>query len=223
MNGMHGATDNLFGDEISAEGKTEPLGEGAALLRGFALPESAALMASLDQVVSRAPFRHMTTRGGRRMSVAMTNSGPVGWVSDEQGYRYSSLDPDTGLPWPEMPASFQSLAASAAAEVGFADFQPDACLINRYEPGARMGLHQDKDERDFHAPIVSVSLGLPAVFLFGGSRRSDRPRRLRLESGDVVVWGGPARLFYHGVAPLAQGTHPLTGPYRINLTFRKAT
>jgi DNA oxidative demethylase len=223
MNGMYGATGSLFGDEPGAKGKIEPLAEGAALLRGFALPEMSSLLTSLDQVVARAPFRHMTTRGGHRMSVAMTNSGPVGWVSDEQGYRYSSVDPDTGRPWPEMPASFQSLAASASAEVGFADFQPDACLINRYEPGARMGLHQDKDERDFGAPIVSVSLGLPAVFLFGGNRRSDRPRRLRLESGDVVVWGGPARLFYHGVAPLAQGTHPLTGPYRINLTFRRAT
>jgi alkylated DNA repair protein (DNA oxidative demethylase) len=223
MNGIYGPADDLFGDQPGAQGKIEPLGEGAALLRGFARTESSALMLSLDQVVSRAPFRHMTTRGGHRMSVAMTNAGPVGWVSDEQGYRYSSVDPDMGLPWPEMPASFRLLAASAAAEVGFADFQPDACLINRYEPGARMGLHQDKDESDFRAPIVSVSLGLPAVFLFGGKRRSDRPRRLRLESGDVVVWGGPARLFYHGVAPLAQGTHPLTGHYRINLTFRKAT
>lgn len=216
-------TNNLFHDEPGTEKTVEPLGEGAALLRGFALPEISALMSSIDPIVSRAPFRHMTTRGGHRMSVAMTNCGPVGWVSDEQGYRYSSVDPDTGLPWPEMPAPFRSLAANAAAEVGFADFQPDACLINRYEPGARMGLHQDKDEHDFRAPIVSVSLGLPAVFLFGGNRRSDRPRRLRLESGDVVVWGGPARLFYHGVAPLAEGTHPLAGPYRINLTFRKTT
>jgi DNA oxidative demethylase len=223
MDGMYEGTDSLFGDEPGTQGIREPLGEGAALLRGFALPEVPALMTSLDQIISRAPFRHMTTRGGHRMSVAMTNSGPVGWVSDEQGYRYSSVDPDTGLPWPNMPASFRSLAANAAAEVGFADFQPDACLINRYEPGARMGLHQDKDERDFGAPIVSVSLGLPAVFLFGSNRRSDRPRRLRLESGDVVVWGGPARLFYHGVAPLARGTHPLTGSYRINLTFRKAS
>jgi DNA oxidative demethylase len=220
---MYRATDNLFDDEPGAQETREPLADGAALLRGFALTQSPDLMKSLDQVVSRAPFRHMTTRGGHRMSVAMTNSGPLGWVSDEQGYRYASVDPDTGLPWPEMPASFRSLAASAAAEVGFADFQPDACLINRYEPGARMGLHQDKDEHDFRAPIVSVSLGLPAIFLFGGNRRSDRPRRLRLESGDVVVWGGPARLFYHGVAPLTQGMHPLTGPYRINLTFRKAT
>lgn len=156
------------------------------------------------------------------MSVAMTNCGGAGWLSDRSGYRYDAIDPASGAPWPPIPAVFHRLAVGAADRAGFHDFAPDVCLINRYEPGAKLSLHQDKDERDFTAPIVSVSLGLPAVFLWGGLRRSDRPRRIRLESGDVVVWGGPARLVYHGVAPLADGEHPLTGRYRINLTFRKA-
>ena len=179
-------------------------------------------MEALQQVEAVAPFRHMVTPGGYRMSVAMTNCGQAGWVSDRTGYRYDAVDPDTGSGWPPIPAVFEHLATGAARAAGFADFTPDVCLINRYEPGAKLSLHQDKDERDFSAPIVSVSLGLPAVFLFGGLRRSDRPRRIRLESGDVVVWGGPARLVYHGVAPLAEGEHSLTGRCRINLTFRKA-
>jgi alkylated DNA repair protein (DNA oxidative demethylase) len=152
----------------------------------------------------------------------MTNCGPFGWVSDERGYRYSAVDPVSGNVWPAMPAVFQRLAVSAAAAAGYGDFDPDACLVNRYEPGAKLSLHQDKDERDFAAPIVSVSLGLPAVFLFGGLRRQDRVRRVRVESGDIAVWGGPTRLTYHGVAPLADGEHALTGRCRINLTFRKA-
>lgn len=192
------------------------------LLRGFAKAEAETLMAAIEQVVASAPFRHMTTRGGHRMSVAMTNCGEAGWVTDRRGYRYDLLDPETARPWPAMPEAFLTLAARAAAEGGFPEFAPDACLINRYEPAARMSLHQDKDERDFGAPIVSVSLGLPATFLFGGMRRSERPRRVRLDSGDVVVWGGPTRLAFHGVAPLADGNDPLTGGCRINLTFRKA-
>jgi alkylated DNA repair protein (DNA oxidative demethylase) len=152
----------------------------------------------------------------------MTNCGTAGWVSDESGYRYDPIDPDTGRHWPAMPLPFLDTARRAAAVAGFEDFTPDACLINRYEPGARLTLHQDRNERDFAAPIVSVSLGLPAIFLFGGRTRKDRPRRIRLESGDIVVWGGPARLAFHGVAPLAEGEHPLTGRSRINLTFRKA-
>jgi alkylated DNA repair protein (DNA oxidative demethylase) len=155
------------------------------------------------------------------MSVAMTNCGRLGWVSDRNGYRYSPVDPDTGAPWPVMPAAFIEIAVRAAAEAGFADYDPDACLINRYIPGAKLSLHQDRDEKDAWAPIVSVSLGLPAVFLWGGKRRSDPVRRLHLESGDIVVWGGPARFVYHGVAPLMDGQHPLTGATRINLTFRK--
>jgi alkylated DNA repair protein (DNA oxidative demethylase) len=156
------------------------------------------------------------------MSVAMTNCGEAGWVSDANGYRYDSLDPETGRPWPAIPELFLTLATSAAADAGFPDFLPDACLINRYEPGARLTLHPDRNERDFTQPIVSVSLGLPAVFLFGGLRRKDRPRRIRIENGDVAVWGGPARLAFHGIAPLAAGSDSLAGEYRINLTFRKA-
>ncbi|EAR21630.1 DNA oxidative demethylase AlkB [Nitrococcus mobilis] len=200
----------------------EPIAEGATLLRGFAVPAAATLLAAIESVVQAAPFRHMATPGGRRMSVAMTNCGRGGWVTDHRGYRYTAADPLTQRPWPALPAVFFDLAARAASTVGFAGFAPDACLINRYRPGARLTLHQDRDERDFKAPIVSVSLGLPAVFLFGGVQRRDRPRRIRMESGDVAVWGGPARLAYHGIAPLVDGNHPLTGRCRINLTLRKA-
>jgi len=197
------------------------MAEGAVLLRGFARPSESELIAALRDIAGSAPFRHMVTPGGHSMSVAMTNCGNLGWVTDRSGYRYDANDPETGKPWPAMPASFRHLAGQAAAQAGFQDFSPDACLVNRYEPGARMSLHQDKDEDDFGAPIVSVSLGLPAVFLFGGLKRSDKPRRFRLEHGDVVVWGGPSRLVFHGVAPLADGEHALTGRQRINLTFRK--
>jgi len=200
----------------------EPIAEGAVLLRGFAEEAAPVLMEALGKVVSAAPFRNMITPGGFRMSVAMTNCGRAGWVSDRRGYRYDPVDPETGLAWPPMPSVFQTLARDAASQAGFEGFDPDVCLVNRYDPGAKLSLHQDKDERDFTQPIVSVSLGLPAVFLFGGLRRKDRPRRFLLDSGDIAVWGGPARLTYHGVTPLAEGEHSLTGRYRINLTFRKA-
>lgn len=199
-----------------------PLAPGAMWLAGFARDVEGPLVAGLDQVVADAPLRHMLTPGGQRMSVAMTNCGTVGWVSDRSGYRYATCDPLSGRPWPSMPAAFAELAGRAAAHAGFGAFVPDACLINRYEPGARLSLHQDRDEQDLEAPIVSVSLGLPAVFLFGGLRRADAPHRLPLTHGDVVVWGGPARLRYHGVLPLKDGRHPLTGGSRVNLTFRKA-
>lgn len=192
------------------------------LLRGLAKPFEADLIPALRDIVAQAPFRHMVTPGGHQMSVAMTNCGSAGWVTDRTGYRYDAADPDAGKPWPAMPESFRELASAAAAEADFASFSPDACLINRYVPGARMSLHQDKDELDFGSPIVSVSLGLPAIFLFGGLKRSGKPRRFRLEHGDIAVWGGPARLAFHGVAPLADGEHVLMGRQRINLTFRKA-
>jgi alkylated DNA repair protein (DNA oxidative demethylase) len=198
------------------------MAEGAVLLRGFAGSTESELIAALGDIASQAPFRHMVTPGGHSMSVAISNCGRLGWVTDRSGYRYDTNDPETGKPWPAMPASFRRLAGQAAAQGGFEDFLPDACLINRYQPGARMSLHQDKDEDDFGAPIVSVSLGLPAIFLFGGLKRADKPRRFRLEHGDVVVWGGPTRLVFHGVAPLADGEHALMGRQRINLTFRKA-
>jgi alkylated DNA repair protein (DNA oxidative demethylase) len=199
-----------------------PLAPGAVLLAGFALPLELALLEAISGVAERSPFRHMLTPGGRRMSVAMTNCGALGWTSDRAGYRYADLDPQSQRPWPEMPDAFLELAARAAERAGFAGFVPDACLVNRYEPGARLTLHQDRDERDFGAPIVSVSLGLPAVFLFGGERRADRPQKVALMHGDVVVWGGPARLRFHGVLPLEEGCHPRTGRCRVNLTLRKA-
>lgn len=192
------------------------------LLRGYALPGVEALWRDIGQVLAAAPPRQVITPGGRAMSVRLTNCGEVGWVSDRRGYRYESRDPETGAPWPPMPASCLALAREAAAEAGFSGFTPDACLINRYAPGARMSLHQDRDEADFSQPIVSVSLGLPAIFEFGGLQRGDRPLRCALTHGDVVVWGGPARLRFHGVRPVAAGVHPMTGEARFNLTFRRA-
>ena len=201
---------------------TEPLGERAVMLRGFAAAEAPAIMEAVQAVVAAAPFRNMITPGGYRMSVAMTSCGRVGWITDRSGYRYSPIDPDTGRAWPPMPDLFRALAGRAAAAGAFQGFAPDSCLINRYEPGARLSLHQDKDEQDLDAPVVSVALGLPATFLFGGAERRDRPRRIRMESGDVAVWGGPTRLAFHGIDTLADGEHALTGRCRINLTLRRA-
>lgn len=209
-------------DLFGADPRDEAFAPGAMLLGGFALPIEAPLLDALHDVMAAAPFRHMVTPGGHRMSVAMTSCGAVGWVTDRRGYRYEPHDPESGRPWPAMPEVFARLATRAAAAAGYPGFEPDACLVNRYEPGAKMSLHQDRDERDLHAPIVSVSLGLPAVFLFGGSRRTDPTRRISLRHGDVVVWGGPARLAYHGVMPLKDGAHPVLGRMRVNLTFRKA-
>lgn len=212
---------DLFATTTDAQPMRDELGEGAVLLRGCVGDGEPALLADLRSIIKAAPFRHLVTPGGHRMSVAMTNCGRVGWVSDSRGYRYDPVDPDSGLQWPEMPASLRSLALRAASEGGYDGFAPDACLINRYKPGAKLSLHQDKDELDLGAPIVSVSLGLPATFLFGGLTRSAPMRRYRLTHGDVVVWGGPSRLAYHGVAPLPDGAHPVMGAQRINLTFRK--
>ena len=215
-------TADLFEAVSDVRPSREAMADGAVLLRGFAKPFESDVIAALREIVAQSPFRHMFTPSGHQMSVAMTNCGNAGWVTDRSGYRYDGIDPVSTQPWPAMPAVFRRLAEQAAAEGGFDGFAPDACLINRYEPGARMSLHQDKDEQDFAAPIVSVSLGLPAIFLFGGVTRADKPRRYRLEHGDVVVWGGPSRLFFHGIAPLADGEHALLGRQRINLTFRKA-
>jgi DNA oxidative demethylase len=201
---------------------TLKLDDGAVLLGGFALDIAAALVAAIRCIEAKAPFRRMVTPGGFTMSVAMTNCGEAGWVTDRTGYRYDAKDPETAKPWPAMPDAFTRLAARAAAAAGFPRYVPDSCLINRYEPGTQLSLHQDKNERDYSQPIVSVSLGLSATFLWGGAKRADRPRRVKLESGDVVVWGGATRLNFHGVAKLGEGEHPLTGRARINLTFRKA-
>lgn len=210
---------DLFAD---AEPWQEPLAPGAVILRRFALARDAALMQGIEQVASASPFRQMVTPGGYTMSVAMTNCGGLGWTTNQRGYLYSPEDPLTEAHWPPMPDAFATLCHAAAREAGYPDFQPDACLINRYAVGAKLSLHQDKDEADLRAPIVSVSLGLPAIFQFGGLRRNDPLQRLLLEHGDVVVWGGPSRLFYHGIQPLKPGLHPLTREYRYNLTFRQA-
>jgi alkylated DNA repair protein (DNA oxidative demethylase) len=212
----------LFADESPSGPVEQPLAPGAVLLRAFARADAESLLGAIYAVVKQAPFRFMRTPGGYRMSVAMTNCGAAGWITDATGYRYGPVDPDTGKPWPIMPSVLSALATRAAARAGLGSFASDACLINRYEPGSRLSLHQDRDERDYSAPIVSVSLGLPAVFLFGGERRTDKTLRVPLAHGDVVVWGGPARLAFHGVLPLKEGEHSLLGRYRINLTFRKA-
>lgn len=214
-------TMDLF-DQSPPESRAEPICDGAVVLRRFASVNDAGLLKQIAQVADQAPFRQMKTPGGHTMSVAMTCCGDWGWVTDAKGYRYQQRDPMSGKPWPLMPASLEALAVEAARAAGYGSFQPDSCLINRYLPGAKMGLHQDKDEDDFGHPIVSVSLGTPVTFQFGGMRRSDRPQRVPLEHGDVVVWGGPARLRYHGVLTLKASDHPLTGAYRYNLTFRRA-
>jgi alkylated DNA repair protein (DNA oxidative demethylase) len=214
---------SLFDEEENRRTWQEPLCEGALVLRGFAIEYEVDILAALQNILTESPLRHMVTPGGFRMSVAMSNCGTYGWVTDRSGYRYDQIDPVRGQAWPAMPNFFVRLAQEAAAQAGFKDFSPDACLINRYEVGARMSLHQDKNERDFTQPIVSVSLGIPAMFLFGGMQREDKAVRVPLAHGDVVVWGGPARLRYHGVLALKTSTHPLVGEHRINLTFRKVS
>ena len=211
---------DLF-DDLPTLPEAVPLAPGAVLLRAFAYEQAATRLQAVETVLAQVPLRHMQTPGGHTMTVATASCGALGWVSDAQGYRYAAHDPQTGQAWPAMPACFMELAQRAAAEAGYASFQPEACLINQYVPGAKLSLHQDRDEKDLRAPIVSLSLGLPAVFLFGGMERSQRPQRYRLAHGDVVVWGGPSRLAFHGVAPLEEGAHALLGRRRINLTFRR--
>ena len=211
---------DLFAADMP-ELEDEVLSSGAVVLRGFASTRADELQDAVARVGAAAPFRHLITPGGFRMSVAMTNCGELGWVSDRRGYRYDPVDPDSGRPWPALPETFRALARDAAARAGYAGFAPDACLINRYAPGARLSMHQDRDEKDLRAPIVSVSLGLPAVFLWGGDERADKARRIALNHGDVAVWGGPSRLRFHGVLALKDGDHPFAGGHRINITFRK--
>ncbi|MEW7314125.1 DNA oxidative demethylase AlkB [Buttiauxella gaviniae] len=208
---------DLFADEAPW---IEPLADGAVILRRFASADAQALIAQISELAAASPFRQMVTPGGYTMSVAMTNCGEVGWTTDHHGYLYSPIDPLTSQPWPAMPTLFRTLSDGASKAAGYADFTPDACLINRYASGAKLSLHQDKDELNLQQPIVSVSLGLPAVFQFGGLKRNDPLKKVMLEHGDVVVWGGPSRLFYHGILPLKSGHHSATGEYRFNLTFR---
>jgi alkylated DNA repair protein (DNA oxidative demethylase) len=212
---------DLF-DSIETERRTEALADGAVILRGFALEVASELLAQIEAISAQSPFRHLVVPGGKRMSVAMTNCGPLGWVSDTRGYRYEAIDPLTQQAWPALPRVFVELAQGAAQAAGYHDkLSTDACLVNRYEPGSRLTLHQDRDERDVQAPIISVSLGVPAIFVFGRNTRSGPTKRSRLVHGDVVVWGGVSRLAYHGVQPIAEAQHPATGSLRYNLTFRK--
>lgn len=219
--GIDPIMNDLFDTIASPDPPRDVMAEGAVLLHARALPFATDILTALQAITVEAPFRHMTTPGGYVMSVAMTNCG-AGWVTDRSGYRYDRLDPESGRPWPALPGCFLDLAGVAAAEAGYPDFVPDACLINRYEPGARLSLHQDRNERDFAKPIVSVSLGLPALFQFGGLKRTDPVRKFALRHGDVAVWGGPSRLFHHGVPLLKDGVHETVGRMRINLTFRGA-
>lgn len=184
--------------------------------------DTRSLQPALEAVLAQAPLRRMQTARGHEMSVQSTNCGELGWWSDRQGYRYTTHDPLSGKPWPEMPAVFRQLAQRAARESGHDSFKPDACLINRYEPGTQMGAHRDNDERDFSAPIVSVSMGIEARFFVIGPERRGRSKAVDLRDGDVLVFGGPARRFFHGVRKLKPGEHPVFGSVRWNLTFRKA-
>lgn len=220
---MNSTTLDLFADaDVRQTARTERIGEQSFVLRGFALPWTNRLLPALERVLLAAPFRQMVTPGGFTMSVGLSSCGTLGWTTDRTGYRYTLIDPQTGQPWPEMPAVFLELAQAAALAAEFRDFTPDSCLINRYVPGAKMSLHQDKNERSYDAPIVSVSLGLPAIFLFGGLKRSDKSQRVPLFHGDIVVWGGVDRLRYHGILPLKDGQHSQLGAQRINFTFRTA-
>ena len=212
---------DLF-DDLNEKKSQEILAPNAVILHGFATSVAKILLGDLQQIIQMSPFRHMTTPNGFVMSVAMTNCGELGWVSDSSGYRYDAIDPITKQPWPGMPRSFLKLAISAAEQAGFKNFNPDVCLINRYEPKTKLSLHQDKDEKDFDEPIVSISLGIPAMFLFGGLQRTDKPQKIQLLHGDVVVWGGLSRLYYHGIMPIKEANHPLLGRCRVNLTFRRA-
>ena len=210
---------DLFADP--APGRRTALGPQACVLHGFALADADALLVGIAAIAAQAPFRHLVTPGGHVMQVAMTNCGTHGWCSDRRGYRYDRIDPESGRPWPPLPPAFLQLAADAAREAGFDGYVPDACLVNRYAPGTRLSLHQDRDEDDRVAPIVSVSLGLPATFLFGGFARGDRTVRVPLQHGDVVAWGGVDRMRFHGVLPVRPGQHETVGAQRLNLAFRK--
>lgn len=214
---------DLFAEQdLQQPARVERISDQAFALRGFALPKAKELLAALNSVLLQAPLRQMQTPGGYTMSARLSSCGALGWTTDRDGYHYSPLDPLSARPWPAMPGVFLALAAAAASSAGFSGFVPDSCLINAYAPGAKMSLHQDKNERCHTAPIVSISLGLPAIFQFGGFERSDPTQRIALFHGDIMVWGGVDRLRYHGVMPIKPGHHSLLGEQRINITLRQA-
>jgi len=208
--------------DLFAHEPQQKVAEGAWLLRGFALAFTSELLFEIQQVIAQAPLRTMHTPSGLPLSVQTTSCGDAGWVSDAYGYRYARRNSFAQKRWPAMPKAFSTLAQQAASAAGFKHYVPDSCLINVYNVGAKMSLHQDKNEKDFSQPIVSVSLGLPATFLLGGLARENATQKIQLIHGDIIVWGGPARLFFHGVLPIKAGRHPLLGERRINLTFRNA-
>ena len=213
---------DLFDLSNNGESWIETITDDAVVLRQYLVNRSDELAEAIKTIEAKAPFRHMKTAGGFTMSAAITGCGDYGWISDRQGYRYSKVDPVTAQPWPEMPEVLKTIGKECARKAGYSDYNPDACLINRYSPGAKMSLHQDKDERDFTAPIVSISLGVPATFLFGGQQRADKTIKVPVMHGDVVVWGGTSRLFFHGVSTIKSAYHPFWGESRINITFRVA-
>ena len=221
---------DLFGSPVEQQ---VHIAEGAMLLRQFvqqnknALLDETTVLADLNCILENSPLRKMTTASGFTMSVAMTNCGKLGWVSGSNGYMYSSIDPETAQPWPAMPPALLEAATRIARQAGYPGFLPDACLINRYLAGAQMGLHQDRDEKDFSQPIVSLSIGLSARFIIGGldsaAGRNAHTQSVVLKHGDAIVFGAAARLMFHGVLSLKPGHHPLVGNSRINLTFRVAS
>jgi DNA oxidative demethylase len=213
---------DLFDDlPLLAEDLHTVLAPGAVLMRAFGRADDVDILQAVESVIAQAPLRHLQTPGGYTMSIQTTRCGSMGWVSEPGGYRYAPSNPSTRAPWPAMPQCLLDFAVRAATEAGYPDFVPDSCMINQYLPGNKLGLHQDRDERDLRAPVVSLSLGLPAIFLFGGLQRTGKTQRYRLAHGDVVVWGGPSRLAFHGVLPVADGDHALVGRRRVNVTFRK--
>jgi DNA oxidative demethylase len=213
---------DLFDDlPLLAEDLHTVIAPGAVLMRAFGRADDVDILQAVESVIAQAPLRHLQTPGGYTMSIQTTRCGSMGWVSEPGGYRYAPSNPSTRAPWPAMPQCLLDFAVRAATEAGYPDFVPDSCMVNQYLPGNKLGLHQDRDERDLRAPVVSLSLGLPAIFLFGGLQRTGKTQRYRLAHGDVVVWGGPSRLAFHGVLPVADGDHALVGRRRVNVTFRK--
>lgn len=209
-------------EDLFSDNEPIPIAESAWLLRGYVRESAEQVVEAMRSVIRQAPLRSMQVPGGHRMSVLTTSCGDWGWVSDLEGYRYAAQDPSTGKEWPRMPDLLKRLAVDGAVRAGFEGFDPDACLINCYRPGAKMGLHQDRNERDRTEPILSISLGLSATFMFGGLKRGDPVRRFPLEHGDMLAWGGASRMVYHGVMPVKAGEHPMLGGWRVNLTFRRA-
>jgi len=207
---------NLF-SQLAAEPTHEEIFPGATLMRGLAQAQDGEFLEAMQGVLSAAPLHHATTPTGLPMGVMVSDCG----TPEAFRRRWDPANPAVRQMWPPMPRALLDFSLRCAVRAGFPLFRPDTCHVNRYQAGTKLGLHQDRHECDMSQPIVSVSFGLECVFLLGGLERTDSPKRILLEHGDVIVWGGPSRMRFHGVQPLKPGHHPLTGPYRYNLTFRK--